>query len=130
MRYVRRRQIIKTKKFKVKPITIKVSRYAARKKGKDTWMAIDLGDKNRTIKERCSTFKMKSVLDTIYVHPYNQRGIDEVYIVTLGGGVECKWIRPDSWPKKENVNRLVFMSAIKEVSVQIEDAIKTKLIFG
>lgn len=74
MRYVRRRQINK--------LDIE---------------AEDLTERNCTIKQRCSYYKTKSVLDVMYAHPYNKRGIDRIHIVK-GGTVTMKRVRPAHWP--------------------------------
>lgn len=106
MRYVRRRQIIKVKKMKVKPIAHKVRRFIAKKHDKDVWSARDLSLPNRTIKHRCVAYKETGFLDVMYAHPYNKRGIDEVYII-VNNNVTVKKIRPAHWPKKKQINRHV-----------------------
>jgi hypothetical protein len=95
---VRRRQVIKTKKRKIKPIAHKVRRQMAKRKGKDTWSAKDLSLPNRTIKHRCVAYKETGFLALMYVDPNNKRGLtlmkSEGIYTTADDGTQIELMKP------------------------------------
>lgn len=82
--------------------------------------AEDLTERNCTIKQRCSYYKTKSLLDVMYAHPYNKRGIDRIYIVK-GGTAIMKRVRPAHWPDNNPLRATIKLGPIiHSVSVEID----------